>query len=211
MQKILNGAIVFLITIALLLLGYYLFFSQKSTPQTTSAKHPYTQLQTPSVKGLFPPLDTHFDLTTIDNKTFHIEAKNKMFKIQGLENKLVFLKVFGWECQYCTKEIPELIKLKQDLGETFEVIAIEAQHSSLKEAKQKVKEYGINYNIVLGNQYQEFYAYLKAHYGWSGIIPLTIVLGKEGRVLAFELGAKSYTLAELMKASLEREKALRQP
>jgi len=203
MQKLLNATIIFLIMISLLLVGYYLFLKQK--PQEPKrATQTYTQLKTPS-KQLFPPLNTTFTFKTLQNKTFKIDAKNSVFKIQGLEDKLVFLKVFGWDCQYCKKEIPELIKLKRDLGDTFDVIAIEAQHGSKEESIKKVKEYGINYNIVLGDQYQNFYAYLKAHYGWSGIIPLTIVLGKQGKVLAFELGAKSYTLAELMKASLERE------
>ncbi len=205
MQKFLNGAIVFLIGLSLILLGFYLYSKQKSASEEKSETGKYTQLKT-TEKQLFPSINTEFEFKTIQDKTFKIKASNKTFKIDGLEEKLIFLKIFGWECEYCTKEIPELIKLKRDLGDTFDVIAIEAQHSSQKEAEKKVQEYGINYNIVLGDEYQDFYAYLKAHYGWSGIIPLTIVLGKNGKVLAFELGAKSYTLAELMKASLQREK-----
>jgi hypothetical protein len=99
-----------------------------------------------------------------------------------------------------------LVKLKNNLGDTFEVVAIEAQQHSKKESLEYIEKYKINYDIILGNDYQNFYAYLKAYYGWSGIIPLTIVLGKDGTVLAFELGVKSYTLAELMKASIQREK-----
>ncbi len=202
MQKLLNRAILFLVTLSLLLIGYY--FLREKLEVSQKQNRNYTQLEATS-KQLFPPLNTTFTFKTLQNKVFKVDAQNSIFKIQGLEEKLVFLKIFGWNCQYCKKEIPELIKLKSDLGETFEIIAIEAQHSSKEESKKKIKEYGINYNIVLGDEQQNFYAYLKAYYGWSGIIPLTIVLGKKGKVLAFELGAKSYSFAELMKASLARE------
>jgi thiol-disulfide isomerase/thioredoxin len=202
MQKLLNSAILFLVTLSLLLIGYY--FLREKLEVSQKQNRNYTQLEATS-KQLFPPLNTTFTFKTLQNKVFKVDAQNSIFKIQGLEEKLVFLKIFGWNCQYCKKEIPELIKLKSDLGETFEIIAIEAQHSSKEESKKKIKEYGINYNIVLGDEQQNFYAYLKAYYGWSGIIPLTIVLDKKGKVLAFELGAKSYSFAELMKASLTRE------
>ena len=66
-----------------------------------------------------------------------------------MENKVVFLKVFGWDCTFCMKEVPELIKLKNSLPEAFDVIAIEAQEHSADEAKKFIEEYGINYPIVL--------------------------------------------------------------
>lgn len=146
----------------------------------------------------------HFTLKSLDGKKFNIKASEKHFNIQGLEEKIVFLKVFGWNCTFCKKEIPELINLKKDLANSIEVIAIEAQQHSAEESNAFIQEYGINYPIVLGEDQATFYSYLEKNYGWSGVIPLTIVLGKEGKVLAFEVGAKSYTLAELMKASLKR-------
>lgn len=146
-----------------------------------------------------------FTFKTIEGKSFDVEAFAKQFKVKGMEEKIVFLKVFGWDCKFCQKEIPELIQLKKDLPNTIEVIAIEAQQHSIEESKKYVKEYGINYHIVNGEEQEAFYNYLESKYGWSGVIPLTIVLGKGGKILAFERGEKSYTLAELMKASLLRE------
>jgi thiol-disulfide isomerase/thioredoxin len=146
-----------------------------------------------------------FLFETVNNKKIEIDVEDKIFKIKGMENKTVFLKVFGWNCKYCKKEIPQLVKLKNKLGDSLEVIAIEAQHHSKEESLQQIKKYGINYHIVSGESHSKFYAYLQKKYGWTGIIPLTIVIGKEGKVLAFEIGAKSYSLSELMKASLSRK------
>jgi len=145
---------------------------------------------------------SNFKLNTLDGKTFKIEAGNRKFKIEGMEGKIVFLKVFGWDCEFCKKEIPQLIKLKKSLPDTFDVIAIEAQKHTKEESLKYIQEYGINYNIVSGNNEKSFYSYLQKQYGWTGVIPLTIVLSKEGYVLAFERGSKSYSLSELLKASL---------
>ena len=166
--------------------------------------HQYTQLQTKK-NPLHPDLASIFKFKTIKGKEITIQADSGKFKIKGMENRFVFLKIFGWNCKFCVKELPELVKLKNNLGETFEVVAIEAQQHSKEESLKYMEKYKINYDVILGDEYQNFYAYLKVYYGWSGIIPLTIVLGKDGTVLAFELGAKSYTLAELMKASMQRE------
>ncbi len=149
--------------------------------------------------------NSDFTFKTVKGKEIEMHVEDKVFNIKGMENKTVFLKVFGWDCKYCKKEIPELVNLKKRLGESFEVVAIEAQNHTLEESLNKIKEYGINYDIIAGTSHQDFYAYLQAKYGWTGIIPLTIVISKEGKVLAFELGAKSYSLSELVKASLARE------
>jgi len=145
-----------------------------------------------------------FSFETLMGKKIEINVEDKFFKIKGMENKTIFLKVFGWDCKFCKKEIPELIKLKEELGDSFEVIAIEAQQFSREASLQFMKEYGINYHVIAGESQTEFYQYLQEKYGWTGVIPLTIVLGKEGKVLAFEIGSKSFSLAELMRASLTR-------
>jgi thiol-disulfide isomerase/thioredoxin len=145
---------------------------------------------------------TTFHFTTLNGKSFNIHAENRKFKIEGMEGKIVFLKIFGWDCEFCQKEIPQLINLKTSLADTFDTIAIEAQEHTDEQSKAFIKKYGINYDIVSGNNQKKFYAYLQKQYGWTGIIPLTIVLSKEGYVLAFERGSKSYSLSELLKASL---------
>jgi thiol-disulfide isomerase/thioredoxin len=203
MQKILNLIIIFLVILLLSLLGYYLYSTQ--TSGIGQKKEIQIKIEEGN-KSLFPPIDTEFNFKTIAGVDFRLKASEKKMKIDGLKDKLVFLKIFGWDCQYCQKEIPELINLKKDLGDTFDVIAIEAEQHTDEESEKYIKEYGINYNIVNGVTHNNFYKYLKVYYGWNGVMPLTIVLGKDGDILAYEVGSKSYTLAELMKASIKRDK-----
>ena len=151
--------------------------------------------------------DSEFFLKSVDGKLFKVSASNKKFKIEGIKNKIVFLKIFGWNCMFCEKEIPQLIKLKEDFSDAFDVIAIESQGHTDQENRENIKKYGINYHIVSGKEHEKFYAYLKKEYAWLGIIPLTIIIGEDGQVLAFEEGFKSYSLAGLLKMALiERKK-----
>ena len=149
--------------------------------------------------------ERNFQFKTLEGKVFKIKANDRKFRIEGMENKVVFLKVFGWDCTFCKKEIPELINLKKNLPFTFDVIAIEAQKHTTSQSKEFVKKLGINYHIVEGKNQKDFYTYLQKKYGWTGVIPLTIVLSKEGYVLAFERGSKSYSLSELFQASLVKK------
>lgn len=190
-ERIVNKLTSVIISIlgAIILTGGALFYMdiikiQKKTPQIT---------------------EEIFHFKTLEGKEFTIRAGNRTFKVEGIQDKIIFLKVFGWDCAFCKKEIPELIKLKKSLPDSFDVIAIEAQNHSTIESKNFIKEYGINYHIIEGKNQKDFYTYLQKQYGWTGIIPLTIVLSKEGYVLAFEIGSKSYSLSELFKTSLEKK------
>ena len=190
-----NKVLLIILLLLLIVIGFMMFFIQNKNG---------TQLHIPNQK-LTSKTTSEYLFKTISGKEIELKVADNLFKIKGMENKIVFLKVFGWECKFCQKEIPQLIKLKNQLSDSFEVIAIEAQQHTVEESKIAIKKYGINYNIVSGNNQQDFYRYLQKKYGWTGIIPLTIVISKKGKVLAFELGEKSYSLAELMKASLLRE------
>ena len=151
-----------------------------------------------------------FSLKSLDNQVFTLHASHKKVIIDELTDKIVFLKIFGWQCQYCQKEIPELIELKNDFFDTFDVIALESQKHSEKENLEEIKKHKINYHIVSGNGYDDFYAYLKKEYKWQGIIPVTMIIGEKGEVLAFEEGSKSYTLTGLLKMALERREIAKQ-
>jgi len=188
-----KNIILIVIFIASILGAVYYFMNQTKGTLVPTAINAKEQLR------------SDFLFETIEGKKIEVAVKDGEFHIKGMENRIVFLKVFGWDCQFCQKEIPELIKLKKELGDSFEVIAIEAQQHSKETSLKKIEEYGINYHIVSGDDQKAFYAYLQERYGWTGIIPLTIVVAKGGKVLAFEIGAKSYSLSELMKASLLRE------
>jgi|GEM_PF-6150100 len=160
------------------------------------------------VVGIYIYLMTHKDkrefiFDTATDKRFHIEAFKNHLVIKELKGKILFLKVFGWDCEYCKKEIPELKKLKRKFSEAFDIIAVEYQHHLRDENLKFIQKYGINYHIIEGDKNIAFLNYLKKEYNWNGVIPLTIVIGTNGRILAFEVGYKSYSLTTLLQTTLK--------
>jgi len=145
----------------------------------------------------------NFIFSSFRNKKFTIEASKNHFQIKELKGKIVFLKVFGWDCKYCKQELPELIQLKNKFRTAFDIIAIEAQHHSTQENLHFIEKNHINYNIVEGEREKRFLYYLQQEYKWDGVIPMTIVIGTDGQILAFEVGYKSYSLTTLLKTTLQ--------
>ncbi len=192
-----QGFIIVLLTV--IVLGI-LFFINRDEVVSNVAKKVHKE----STKEVDKVSHADYIFETIDGTKLEIEVEDRAFHVKGFEDKTLFLKIFGWDCKFCQKEIPQLIQLKEELKDSFEVIAIEAQEHTIEESKEAIKKYGINYYIVPGDTHKDFYRYLQEKYGWTGIIPLTIVVAKGGKVLAFELGEKSYSLSELLKAALLR-------
>lgn len=145
----------------------------------------------------------NFVFNTVKNKKLELKTSKDTILIEEFKGKIVFLKVFGWNCQYCQKEIPELIKLKKNFKNAFDVVAIEAQHHSNKENMNLIEKNSINYNIVNGDTVSDFLDYLKERYGWNGVVPMTIVISVDGEILAFEVGSKSYSLTTLLHTTLK--------
>jgi len=145
----------------------------------------------------------NFIFNSVKNKTFTIETSKNHFQIKELKGKIIFLKVFGWDCQYCKKEMPELIQLKNKFRTAFDIIAIEAQKHSTQENLNFIEKNHINYNIVEGEKQKKFLYYLTKEYKWDEVIPMTIVIGTDGQILAFEVGYKSYSLTTLLQTTLQ--------
>ena len=192
-----QGFIIVLLTIVVL--GTLFFFNKDEIVSNVGKKE-----HKEAIEKIDKVSTADYIFETIDGTKLELNVEDNAFHVKGLEHKTLFLKIFGWDCKFCQKEIPQLIKLKKELGDSFEVIAIEAQEHTVEESKEAVQKYGINYHVVPGDTHKDFYRYLQEKYGWTGIIPLTIVVAKGGKVLAFELGEKSYSLSELMKAALLR-------
>ncbi len=163
----------------------------------------YLTLSSPNIFHKEIKRDKPLILRTVEGKEFHLSIHPNQIKIAELEGKIIFLKVFGWDCNYCEKEIPELIKLKNKFKGAFETIALEYQHHSNRKNLELIKEKGINYQVVNGDEHQDFLTYLEKEYKWKGVIPLTIVLNSDGQILAFEVGYKSYSLTSLLQKSLQ--------
>lgn len=149
--------------------------------QTTPEKEHQTEVK--SNKNV--PL---FTLTTLEGKKLHIRETAGGLQFEEFKNKAVILIFFGHKCPPCLAEIPILKKLRDKGNQDLEIIGVEVQRLAPQRLKTFVKQKGINYNIVSGNDNYPFISYISQKANWTGAIPFLLGFDKKGSVEFVHLG-----------------------
>lgn len=103
----------------------------------------------------------------------------KMLKLSNYRGKVVIIDFWATWCPPCRKGIPDLIDIKKRYGSKgVEIIGISVDTDTKDDVIPFMKEKGINYPIVYGNQN----VYMQ--YGGIRAIPTTFVIDKEGKIVA---------------------------
>jgi len=131
-----------------------------------------------------------FTLTTIDDKNLTISETKEGLNVHEFKGKAILLTLFGHKCPPCLKEIPEFIELTNKHKNNLEIIAIESQLYPKESVKEFVAKHQINYNVIAGNDYNDFVSYIGNRAGYSnGIpLPLLIAINKDGEVESVQTG-----------------------
>jgi len=111
-----------------------------------------------------------FTLPTTDGKTL---------KLSNFRGKMVIIDFWATWCPPCRKGIPDLIDLKIKYGKKgLEIIGVSVDTDTKNQVIPFIKEKGINYPVVYGNQN------LYMQYGGIRAIPTTFVIDTEGKIVA---------------------------
>ncbi len=103
----------------------------------------------------------------------------KILKLSDYRGKVVIIDFWATWCPPCRKGIPDLIDIKKKYGKQgVEIIGISVDTDTKSEVIPFIKEKGINYPVVYGNQN----VYMQ--YGGIRAIPTTFVVDKEGKIVA---------------------------
>lgn len=103
----------------------------------------------------------------------------KVLKLSDYRGKVVIIDFWATWCPPCRKGIPDLIDIKKKYGSKgVEIIGVSVDTDTKPEVIPFIKEKGINYPVVYGNQN----VYMQ--YGGIRAIPTTFVIDKEGKIVA---------------------------
>ncbi|MCX7798472.1 MAG: TlpA family protein disulfide reductase [Melioribacter sp.] len=103
----------------------------------------------------------------------------KILKLSDYRGKIVILDFWATWCPPCRKGIPDLIDIKKKYGSKgVEIIGISVDTDTKNEVIPFIKEKGINYPVVYGNQN------VYKQYGGIRAIPTTFIIDKEGKIVA---------------------------
>lgn len=106
------------------------------------------------------------------------DSRGKKISLSDYRGQVVILDFWATWCGPCRMEIPGFVKLRDKYNDKgFEIIGISLDQQGWKVVKPFMKEYKMNYPVVLGNRQ------IAAAYGGIRAIPTTFIINKEGQVV----------------------------
>lgn len=115
-----------------------------------------------------------FDLKTLEGKSI---------KLSDYQGKIVIIDFWATWCGPCRKGVPDLVELQNEYKDKLVVIGISLdQQNTIKELKPFMKQYGINYPVVLGTQQ------VVMDYGNIQAIPTSFLIDQSGNIVDTHVG-----------------------
>jgi thiol-disulfide isomerase/thioredoxin len=113
-------------------------------------------------------------------------ADGRVFSITALRGQVVLVNFFATWCAECRPEMPVLERLHRELGRRgLSVVGVDA-HESASVVQRYGRELGVTFPLVL-----DATGKINTLYGVVGI-PTTFVVGRDGRAVAFGVGAREW-------------------
>lgn len=113
-------------------------------------------------------------------------SDGKKLKLSSLKGKVVIVDFWATWCPPCRKGVPDLVELKKKYGKKgFEIVGVSLDGPQTKsEVVPFIKDYGINYPVVYGNEA------VTISYGGVQSIPTAFIIDKEGKIVATYVGLR---------------------
>ena len=140
----------------------------------------------------------------------------KEFKISDREGKVLLLNFWATWCIPCIEEMPELVKLQEELGpKGFEILGMNTQAEDLEvegitmeelelQVRELIKTKKLNYEIVWSSSE----AYEKAaEIAQMPVVPISLLIDADGKVVAVFKGGGEETVQKMKDLSRQTVEA----
>lgn len=181
---------------------------QINTPQYIPPSAPIEVIRTIPTPSIAPSVaastagDAHH-LQTVQGTTLSIQERSNGFIFPQYPGKIILLQVFGKECPYCFEEMPMINNLRQRYSHRLNVIALQAQDQMSSATSQRlIQRFQMNYPIVDKNEASNLLFFIKRTYGWTGILPYTLLIKNGVTEYSFSGAINQQELEEAMQSLL---------
>lgn len=105
------------------------------------------------------------------------DINGRSFSLSDYKGKVVLLNFWATWCPPCRAEIPELVKWQRRYrGRGLQVIGVTYPPQKLSEVRRFILRAKVNYPVGLGSKK------MKLLFTQSETLPMTVVIGKDGRI-----------------------------
>jgi thiol-disulfide isomerase/thioredoxin len=119
------------------------------------------------------------------------DLSGKPVKFSDFRGKVLILDFWATWCAPCRVEIPHFVELQKQYGNKgLTVIGVSLDEQGPEVVKKFVKQFGVNYPIVIGNKK------ITEAYGGIYAIPTTFVIDRQGRIASRHMGYDDKTVFE---------------
>jgi thiol-disulfide isomerase/thioredoxin len=119
------------------------------------------------------------------------DLNGKLVKLSDFRGKVLILDFWATWCGPCRVEMPHFVELQKQYGNKgLTVIGVSLDEQGPEVVKEFVKQLGVNYPIVIGNEK------VAEAYGGIYAIPTTFVIDRQGRIASRHMGYNDKTVFE---------------
>ena len=109
--------------------------------------------------------------------------------------KPVLVNFWATSCPGCIKEMPELAKMKQALGDRFEVVAVSMDYDPINQVEKFIKANPYPFTFVMDTDGE-----IAKAFGEIQLTPTNILIAPNGSIKLFKVGEPDFdNLAEMIK------------
>jgi len=121
--------------------------------------------------------DNYHQLKTIQGPVITVGTRRNGFTFPQYPGKVVLLQIFGKECPYCFEELPVIANIHRQYAQKLNIVAIQAQDPMSKNtASRLINRFQMYYPIIERDNASELLLFLSNTYGWTGILPYTLLI-----------------------------------
>lgn len=105
------------------------------------------------------------------------DLKGRSLRLSDYRGKVVLLNFWATWCPPCRAEMPDLVKWQREYGRRgLQVLGVTYPPQTVREVRAFTRHLRINYPVALGTKET------KALFDPSEILPITVIIDREGRV-----------------------------
>lgn len=127
---------------------------------------------------------------------------DRVFRLSDQRGRVVVLNFFATWCPPCRDEIPDLVRISDELGDRLVLVGISVDQNPADVLPDFINDLRINYPVIPWNALEDYDAVYD--YYPHGSIPTTYVIDAEGRPGEQVIGSRDYaTFRSIFEGYLE--------